>query len=158
MGSRRFTALAGVAVVVALTGCVQSSPAPSPAKPTTSVVPTASPSATPSAAPTLAADGTAQQNLTYFDLVNQRLFASNGGANGRTIIDNLVTAGFTKADMQVTPDKTSINGNVDSILFSVRFGEQCLIGQHGGGGYSSTVQAALAGGTCIVGRTRAINW
>ena len=158
MGSRRFAALAGVAVALALTGCVQSSPAPSPAKPTTSVVPTASPSATPSAAPTLAADGTAQQNLAYFDLVNLKLFASNGGANGRTIIDNLVTAGFTKADMQVTPDKTSINGNVDSILFSVRFGEQCLIGQHGGGGYSSTVQAALAGGTCIVGRTRAINW
>jgi hypothetical protein len=158
MGSRRFVALAAVAAALALTGCVQTPPTPSPAKPTTSVTATGTPSATPSAAPTLAPGGTAQQNLAYFDLVNARLFASNGGANGRTIIDSLVAAGFTKADMQVTPDKTSINGNVDSILFSVRFGEQCLIGQHGGGGYSSTVQAALAGGTCIVGRTRAITW
>ena len=157
MGTRRCAALAAVAIALALSGCAPTAPKPT-ATPTASAAPTSSASATPSAAPTLVASGTAEQNLAFFDLVNQRLFASNGGANGRTIIDNLVASGFTKADMQVTPDKTSINGTVDSILFSVRFGNDCLIGQHGGGGYSSTVQAALAGGTCIVGRTRAINW
>ena len=157
MGNRRVMALAAVVCVLLLSGCVSAGPAPT-ATPSSTASADASPAPTPSAAPTYAAGGSADQNLAYFDQVNNRLFASNGGANGRTIIDNLVAAGFTKANMQVTPDKTSINGTVDSILFSVRFGNECLLGQHGGGGYTSAVQAALAGGTCIVGRTRAIDW
>ncbi len=159
MAGRVRAALAAgcIAVVLLLTGCVATAPAPTKST-GSSARPSAAPSATPSAAPTLAPEGTAQQNRAYFDVVNERLFATNSGATGRAIIDNLVAAGFTKADMQVTPDKTSINGTVDSILFSVRFGGECLLGQHGGDGYSSSVQAALAGGTCIVGRTRPIDW
>ncbi len=143
--------------IAGLAGCVQGSPAPVPtasssSRSTSAAVPTTS------AAPTLAPQGSADANHAYFDSVNQRLFAANSGANGRAVIDNLVSAGFVKADMQVTPDKTSINGNVDSLLFSVRIGKNCLIGQHGGGGYASSVQAALAGGACLVGKTRAIDW
>lgn len=159
-GRAALAAVAG-AMMLLLAGCVGS-----PADPTgspsgsvsASVGPTTRRSATPSAAPTLAPGGSAEQNHAFFDSVNERLFSSNGTANGRAIIDNLVAAGFAKVDMQLTPDKTSINGTVDSILFSVRFGNDCLIGQHGGSGYSSTVQPALAGGTCIVGRTRTIDW
>lgn len=87
-----------------------------------------------------------------------KLFTANGSAKGRDIIDNLVAAGFDKAAMQVTPDKTAINGQVDSILFSVKLGAQCLLGQHGGGGYTSSVQAALVSGGCLIGKTRPIDW
>jgi len=152
---RRIVAVAAPAALVALllSGCVQQeSPAPSPSATATAG------SSSPAPEPTLVPGGSAQDDLAYFDLVNNRLFASNGGADGRAIIDNLVSAGFDKTAMQVTPDKTAINGNVDSILFSVRIGESCLLGQHGGGGYSSSVAPGLAGGGCLVGKTRPIDW
>ncbi len=142
-------------VVVLLAGCVSSTPAP---------VPTASHSAPSSATATSAPaqvfdpKGSAKDNKAYFDQVNNKLFAANGSANGRDIVDNLVSAGFDKTDMQVTPDKSSINGAVDSILFSVKIGTDCLLGQHGSGGYSSAVEAALKDGSCLVGKTRPIDW
>src|SRR6188768_3424529 len=87
-----------------LAGCTSSPPAP---KPTVSAA-TSTPSPTPSVAPTLVPNGTAEQEKPYFDLVNAKVIAANGAANGRDLIDNLVAAGFAKADMQVTPDKTAI--------------------------------------------------
>ncbi len=141
---------------VALTGCVQSSPK---AHPTSTSAATATPTPTATTAPVYEPTGTAQDNKAYFDLVNTRFFAANGSALGRPIIDNLVAAGFPKADMQVTPDKTAIGGKPDSILFAVKFGDSCLLGQHGGGGYSSSVAAALTtGGPCLLGLTRTIDW
>lgn len=152
--SRLFAVVAASTVVVAaLAGCVQGSATPSKS-PSASVAPT--PTAT--ADPTLVSGGTAAQNKAYFDLVNNKLFAANGSADGRTIIDNLAAAGFDKGAMQVTPDKTSINDGVDSILFSIHIQGSCLLGQHGGAGYASSVAAALTGGVCLVGKTRPINW
>ena len=158
MGRSRqaITVALALATVAALAGCVPSA-APHPTSTKTAAA-TASPTPTATAAPTYQPNGSAQANKAYFDLVNNTFFAANGNALGRPIIDNLVAAGFTKADMQVTPDKTSIGGGVDSILFSVRIGKNCLLGQHGAGGYSSAVVAALANGSCLVGLTRAINW
>jgi hypothetical protein len=158
MSRSRFAAVIAAAIVVsvALVGCTQAAPkAHSTAKSSTASA-TPTPTATPD--PTFVADGTAQQNKAYFDFVNNRLFASNGSALGKDIIDNLVAAGFTKADMQVTPDKTSIGVGADSILFSVRIGNECLLGQHGGSGYSSDLAAALANNVCLIGLTRPINW
>lgn len=156
-GRRRLLLAAPVLVMaVALAGC-------SPAASTPTVTPTSTSSGpsrttTPAPAPSYRPDGTAQANKAWFDAVNTKLFAANGGANGRAIIDSLVSAGFDKAAMQVTPDKTSINGGVDSILFSVKIGDSCLLGQHGGGGYSSAVEKALASGLCLIGKTRPIDW
>lgn len=152
---RRIAALAVPVAVAALVlcGCTQQGPAPS-----ISATAGTGSSATSAPEPTLVPAGTAQDNLGYFDLVNNRLFASNGAADGRTIIDNLVAAGFDKAAMQVTPDKTAINGNVDSILFSVQLGETCLLGQHGGGGYTGSAAPALSSGGCLIGKTRPIDW
>jgi hypothetical protein len=156
------TLAVAVGLVVVLAGCVPSAPQPHP---TLSTSASASADASASPTPTVAADpvyepnGTAQDNKPYFDLVNNRFFAANGSALGRPIIDNLVAAGFDKANMQVTPDKTSIGGGVDSILFAVKIGDSCLLGQHGGGGYTSSVAAALTtGGPCLIGTTRPINW
>jgi len=158
MAARRRSLLAVPMLVlaVAVGGCTSLTSTPSAKPPTTS----ASPAQTtrPAPAPAYRPDGTALANKAWFDTVNTKLFAANGGADGRTIIDSLVAAGFDKAAMQVTPDKTSINGGVDSILFSVKIGDSCLLGQHGGGGYSSAVEPALKSGLCLIGKTRAIDW
>ena len=169
--SRRITAAAGgiaaAMLVVALAGCSAisgSSPGSTfdstrAASHGASSRPSDSATGRPSTAtPTLVAGGSATQNKAFFDHVNSTLFAANASAHGRAIIDNLVAAGFNKATMQVTPDKTSINGTVDSILFSVRLGDECLLGQRGGDGYSSAVQATLKDGGCLIGKTRPITW
>ncbi len=143
--------------VATLTGCTLQAP-DSPHTPavTSSAPPSVSPSPTP--APSFVAGGTAEANKTYFDSINSALIAANNSVTGKAIIDALVAAGFDKTSMQLTPDKTSINGNADSVLFSVRIGDSCLLGQHSGAEYVSSVQKALQSGTCIVGQTRPIDW
>lgn len=146
-----------------MTGCVQGSAVPTstPSGVVTSGTAgsASSPTPTVSADPVFSATGSAEMNRAFFDLVNNRLFTANGTANGRNIIDNLVSSGFVKADMQVTPDATVGGHQVDSILFAVRIGAFCLLGQHGGGGYASSVQPVLtSGGPCLIGTTRAIDW
>ncbi len=160
MGRSRFVILITSAALVAaaLAACVQSAPKAHPST-SRSAASTATPAPTVSAKPVYLSNGSALDNKPYFDLVNTTFFARNGSALGRPIIDNLVAAGFTKADMQVTPDKTSIGAGADSILFAVKIGDSCLLGQHGGGGYSSSVALALTtGGPCLIGLTRPINW
>ena len=90
--------------------------------------------------------------------MNKKLLAAKTHASGRSIIDNLVRAGFAKSAMQVTPDRTPIGNATDSIEFSVRIETQCLIGQSSGGSYTSLVAPALADGSCLVGKTRTIDW
>lgn len=148
-------ALPALVLAVVLAGCSPAAPAPSPSSSTSA---TPSQAANPTPVPSYNPEGTAQSNKAWFDAVNTTLFAANNGAAGRAIIDSLAAAGFDKAAMQVTPDKTSINGGVDSILFSVKIGDSCLLGQHGGGGYSSAVEKALASGLCLIGKTRPIDW
>ena len=127
-------------------------------------VPTAAPTATPkpssstSGAPTLNLNGTANQNKAYFDYVNTTFIAQGGDLSGRPIIDNLVKAGFPKVDMELTPDRTTVNLAADNISFSVRLGNSCLIGQYGNTGYASTVQKLLSTSKCLVGTTRKIDW
>lgn len=134
--------------VAALAGCV---PTPTPTA-------TASPSSSVSAGPTLDPNGTALQNLAYFDEVNTKFIDEGGDLSGRPFIDNLVKAGFSKSDMEVTPDRTTVDLAADNISFSVRLGKTCLIGQYGNTGYSSTAQPLLSTGRCLVGTTRTIDW
>lgn len=104
--------------------------------------------------------GTAEENLPFFDKVNRATLAANPDAKGRDFIDALVNAGFTKTDMQLTVDTTTIGLKANSIQFSVKMGDTCLIGQNGAdaGGYNSMVTPLLATGTCLIGETRAIDW
>jgi hypothetical protein len=139
------------ALGAALAGCVPAAPVASPG-------PDHSPTTTATAAPTLDPNGTADQNLAYFDYVNKKLIAAGGDLSGRPFIDNLVKAGFSKVDMEVTPDRTTVNLAADNISFSVRMGNTCLIGQYGNTGYSSTAQKLLSTSRCLVGTTRTIDW
>mgnify|MGYP000069999948 FL=1 len=158
---RHLLVLMTLVCAVPLAGCVPTAPdtitrssaslAPSP---------TASPkdATIPAPAASFRPDSSAAANKAWFDAANTRLFVANQSANGRAIIDSLVAAGFDKASMQLTPDTTSIDGGVDSILFSVKIRDSCLLGQHGAGGYSSAVEPALKSGLCLIGKTRAIDW
>ena len=138
---------------VALAGCVPTVPAPTK----TAAAPTSSASATPEG-PTINLAGTAGQNQAYFDAVNKKFIAAGGDLSGRPFIDNLVKAGFPKVNMELTPDRTSVNLAADSIQFSIRFDTTCLIGQYGNIGYTSTVTKTLATNRCLVGTTRPIDW
>lgn len=152
---------AAVALAVLLSACTGAQPgAPTPTSPHTTAAVSPTPTPTPSAAPALVPGGTAAQNLPYFDQVNKATIAANPGAEGRAFIDALVAAGFTKSDMQLTPDTTTIGLKANSIQFSVQFGDTCLIGQYGtdAGGYNSTTSATLATGGCLIGQTRPIDW
>jgi hypothetical protein len=148
--------LAAAALALVLTGCT---PAAAPTATPTTATPTSTGTATP-APVALVPGGTAEQNLPFFNKVNQATLAANPDAKGRDFIDALVAAGFTKTDMQVTADTTTIGLKANSIQFSVKMGETCLIGQNGAdaGGYSSLVSPVLSTGACLIGQTRAIDW
>ena len=139
------------------TAC-SASPDAAPTRSTASPTPT--PTASAPAAPTLQPDGTAADNLPLFTAVTDRVWASKSKARGRAYIDALVAAGFDKSAMQVTKDKTTVGSPVESLQFSVLWGDECLIGQVGPstGRPVTAVMPALEGDTCLIGETRPIDW
>ncbi len=154
MASLAGPALAG-AVLLALVGCVP--------QPDETATPTASASSSATADPgaddpELIEGGTADDNLPYFTRVVEDRVAEGGDLGGRAFIDALAEGGFPKADMEVTPDRTSVDLAADSIQFSVRFGGACLIGQYGSNTATAVTAPILSTGRCLVGRTRPIDW
>jgi hypothetical protein len=149
---------AAVFVVGSLAACTPaSSPAPSASAGESS---SAAPVATPTPDPVLLPGGTAEQNKAFFDWSNAKFVAADSAAKGRSFIDALVAAGFDKSAMEVTPDTTSIGLDADSVQFSVKVGEDCLVGQYGpkSGGYHGIVAKPIATGRCLVGQTATIDW
>lgn len=150
--------LATTAAIVAstallLVGCTSPAPAPAPV-PTdapASATPTIDPVAPP---PEPVFDGTALENQAFFDYVNVQLMESGASLGGAAFIDSLVGAGYARELMEVTPDTTSIGIAADNVVFSIRFGDECLLGQWGNIGYTSMVAPVLSTGRCIVGTER----
>ncbi|MGA0566219.1 DUF6993 domain-containing protein [Rathayibacter sp. KR2-224] len=105
--------------------------------------------------PTFAPKGTAKENLGYFDYVNNHTIASNKNPSAQQFVDALAAAGFSKANMQMTADTTTVNLTPGSVQFSVLINGGCLIGQFGQdiGGYHSVVAPVLATGKCLIGDT-----
>jgi hypothetical protein len=153
------TAVLGIALTLALAGCVPGAPTPVPTEDPASASPGA-PSPTPTAAepPKLNLAGTAGENLAYFRAVNLAYIKAGGATDGRSLIDNLVDAGFPKVAMEVTPDRTTVNAQADQVQYSVRMNGTCLIGQFGGGRFNGTAQPLLASNKCLIGTTRPIDW
>ncbi len=163
MGSARtWSAIAMiVAICAVVAACApdrdDTTPMPLPTS-TSSASPAPEASSEPAPDPTLLPGGTALANHAYFDFVNRRLLSVNSNPSGEAVISNLIAAGFNKADMEITPDKTSeLRRPSDSIEFSVRVGDRCLIGQFEAGSYASMVGPVLNGGRCLVGKTEPIN-
>ena len=139
------------ALAAGLTGCTGGPPMPTP----TAAPP--SPGETAPSEPEINLAGTATENKPFFDQVNAATFQA-GGRDGRSFIDGLVAAGYSKELMEVTSDRTSINAEADTFQFSVRLNGTCLVGQFGGTGYASFAGPLLADGKCLVGTTRPIDW
>lgn len=146
---------AALCLTVAIAGC---SSQPAPVATATATPTITAPTPQPTSAPTLKADGTALQNIAYFELVLQQLLEVNGNPTGREIIDHLVVSGFDKSQMEVSASKTAIGGKVDSVQFSVAMGDSCLIGQWFPGEYNAITAPLLGTNTCLVGKTAPIDW
>jgi hypothetical protein len=156
---RRLLAPLGAAsIVFALSACVPEPPAPEPT--TSSVSPNPSPTSTGDAGPALLPEGTAEENLPFFTEIVQDVWAGPDPLAGRSYIDALVAAGFDRGAMQVTADQSTVGNPAESIQFSVRWGDECLIGQVGPatGDPVAVVEPGLTDGGCLVGRTRPIDW
>ncbi|WOQ70590.1 hypothetical protein RYJ27_05140 [Microbacterium limosum] len=152
---RTFAALA--LATVALAACA-GEPTPTP---TPSVSTPAAPQPTPTPeAPALQPDGDAAANLPFFAQTVQGVWDSGAGVAGRAYVDALAAAGFDKAAMQVTDDETTLGNPVESLQFSVRWNEECLIGQVGPetGDPVAVVLPVIEGDRCLVGDTRTIDW
>lgn len=157
------------AVVIGMLGLAACTPEQTTTDPSASPVPSASntaastpaPTRSPSKPPQLRPDGTATDNLPLFSEVTERVWVSEQKHEGRAYVDALVDAGFDKERMQVTSDATTVGNPVESLQFSVAWGdEECLIGQVGPstGEPVTKVMPQLAEGRCLVGVTRAIDW
>lgn len=146
-----------LALGAALSGCTPEGPAAASPSPSLSVSDSADPvaSATPTPDPAFVPGGSAAENRPYFDFTNTRVVAATPSAKGRDFVDALAAAGFDTAAMELTADTTSIGLDADSVQFSVKIGEDCLIGQYGpkSGGYHSVVAKPIATGRCLVGQT-----
>lgn len=105
-------------------------------------------------------EGTAADNLPLFAAVTASVWASGDHAAGRAYVDALTAAGFDKAAMEVTRDTSTVGNPAESIQFSVRWGDECLVGQVGSatGDPVTVVVPVVAEGTCLVGETRPIDW
>jgi len=151
------------ALAVILSGCVSGLPAPVPtdsSSASSSATPTPRPTSTavPGPGAILRPGGTAAQNQQFFDFVASGLFASSGFTDGETIVNTLVAGGFDKAAMEITYDSTAIGLRADSVIFSVRFSDRCLIGQFSPVGYIGIIAPILGTGKCLVGDTKVIDW
>lgn len=150
--------LAGAALtaVGALAAC-SGSPGPAPSSSASTPAPSASPTPT---GPALVPGGSADDNLPFFRQVMNEVAATDARAEGRAYIDALVAAGFPKSAMEVTQDRTSVGNPADSLQFSVRWDEECLVGQVGPSTPAPTalVLPLTPEGTCLVGDTRPIDW
>jgi len=146
--------------VIALSGCIAGSPTPAPATSAPAATGSSTAQATAAPAATFAPSGTASDNLAYFSKIVGDVWAGPDQVAGRAYIDALVAGGFDKTAMQVTPDESTIGNPAESIEFSVRRGEQCLVGQVGPsiGSPVTAVMPVLNDGACLIGQTRAIDW
>ena len=102
--------------------------------------------------------GTAAENLKYFNWVNLRTIGANSQAGGMDFVNALSAAGFDRAAMQRTADRTAIDLAADSVEFSVQMGQECLIGQYGAGsnGYHYVLAPVVPGIGCLIGQTEPI--
>lgn len=138
----------------ALAGCAPSGVEPSPT--------TSAPSETPAPPPEFFPEGTAEENLPYFEYVLDGFAAGVEPVEGRPVVDAVAAAGFDRAAMQVSFDRTQTNLVADSIFVSVRIGADCLLGQVVAADRSVSAMTAPAVGPeqslCLIGNTRPIDW
>lgn len=149
--------LAIAAIVAGCTASVGPAVSPTASRPPATAAPEPRPTASEQTGPALDPEGGAEANLEHFTATLEPLVAGGARPAGAAVVEALTAAGFDRAAMQVTPDETAIGLPVDALLFSVRLGESCLLGQVDDAGLTTTTAPALASGACLVGATASLD-
>lgn len=107
-------------------------------------------------------EGTAEQNLPYFTEV-MRVFSVGGEpVEGVSVVNAVAGAGFDKAVMQVSHDRSKTDLVADHIMVSVLMGSDCLLGQviTADRTFFTAVERAVGPeqNICLIGNTRVIDW
>lgn len=164
--ARRASALIAAAAAIAtlVVGCTPSpGPSGAPESPPSSAAPApsgstpAEPAPTEEPALTFEPAAEAEANLPVVETALAPLVSAGGIPAGRSVVDALTGAGIPLSALQVTPDRTAIGLPVDALLFSVRSGDSCVLGQFDGDGFTTTTAPALASGACLVGATASLD-
>ncbi|KQV24665.1 hypothetical protein [Yonghaparkia sp. Root332] len=159
--ARRASAVIAAAAAIAalLAGCAPSPrPSGAPTSPPASTPPAPTePAPTASPEPTFDPAGDAEANRPLVERSLAPLVSAGGIPAGRSVVDALTAAGIPLEALQITADRTSIGLPVDSLLFSVRSGESCVLGQFDGDGFMTTTAPVLASGACLVGATASLD-
>ena len=99
---------------------------------------------------------------TYMAFVLYQVLAPKDQDDKNGDVKALAAAGFDRTTMQVSFDLSKTGLVADSILVSVRYGPECLIGQIVTADRSvvTTREPALTESrtVCLIGNTRAIDW
>ena len=74
-------------------------------------------------------DGTAEENLPYFQKTLEDFAATETPVKGESVQSALESAGFPREHMQVTQDETPNGVEALSMFVSVRIDTECLVGQ-----------------------------
>lgn len=146
---------AAAALVIGLSSCsVLEGPTPK--------TPVRTPPPVPDTPVEIVPDGTAEENLPYFVQILDAYAEGDSPIQGQPIVDAIVTAGYNKADMQVSHDFSRTNLVADSIFVSVRLGSTCLLGQFVTETREWAAYAEDAVGPsddiCLIGEMRVIDW
>jgi hypothetical protein len=107
--------------------------------------------------PEFVPDGSAQDNLPYIDYVLTEAGAGTGIFGSLDAVSALEGAGFSRADMEVTSDRTKLELAAESITIAVIIDGECAMGQWGASWYSSSVVPVLGAGTCLLGDTLSLD-
>lgn len=159
--ARQLTAAAIVAFALCVvTGCApQDTPAPTISTPAPNA--TADSGATPPPSPSepvLTPEGSAADNEPVFTAALQQAWNGADRQSADAYIAALEAAGFAAADLQITPDRTSVGEVPDSIQVSARWAGECLVGHLAFARSEPVVEIMpmLSGETCLLGSTRPI--
>jgi hypothetical protein len=101
--------------------------------------------------------GSAEDNLPYIDYVLTEAGAGTGLFGSLDAVAVLENAGFDRASMEVTSDRTALEFAAESITIAVIIDGECALGQWSSEWYASTVTPLLGTGTCLLGDTLSLD-
>jgi len=107
--------------------------------------------------PEFVVGGSAEENLPYIDYVLTSAGAGTGLFGSLDAVSVLEDAGFDRANMEVTSDRTSLELAAESITIAVVIGGECALGQWSSSWYASSVTPLLGSGTCLLGDTLSLD-
>ena len=127
--------------------------------PTTRAKPSPAPTPTRVALTRFAPTAPVEENFALFNSTATTTIAATPNPGGNNFVAALVAVGFDKSQMQLTADRTSANLVAPSILFSVKVGGSCFIGQFTPStrAYDSQTVQPISTGACLIGGTAPIH-